>query len=609
MLNPHDNRLDYGQVLTPPPGYELDFAVGTSYSLDLDALVGASLALGLSEETDSALMNNPVCLLEALRSTGDKVALFCEGGQIHQPSRITPLYLLLEKMVFCVKPHRRRGIAAFPSFHPKFWLIRYQSAEHGVKYRIAVLSRNLTFDHSWDVTFYMDGHLKDTLTEKNAPVNDFLYYLLSQMPAAAHGKEKAKKIRAMIKELQYVVFEPEEKEFYDYQFIPNGVKKSNGGFYRFDETPLFTDTFHELLVVSPFVSGSIIRHFNEQNNASLIANSRYMLITREMSLGKLKPEDVTHFKMYTMKDNVIDGETAISEDASSVLKQDIHAKVYMVRKHTDTDLYLGSLNASHNAVYGNIEFMIRLRTKNRYLNMDRLSAALFCGAPDGPDNPFQEMTLQTVLGAEEDAETELNAVVKNINRSDPKAEVRLEENGRYSVGVHFGSCELQSMNVTVRPLLLQREESFAPEIIFSGLTLLQLSEFYVITVANGDKSISRVLMIPTEGIPEDREKAVVTDVVSDRDCFYRYIAFLLGDDSILSTIEINDIAGDDSSKARWQSYHIPALYEKMLYTAATNPQKFRGIEYLMKTISEDGIIPEEFKNLYTKFVRVVKING
>ena len=82
MLNPNNDRLDYGQILAPPAGYYLDFAVGTTYSLDLDALVGACLALGLSEETDSELMNNPVCLLEALRSTGDKVALFCEGGQI-----------------------------------------------------------------------------------------------------------------------------------------------------------------------------------------------------------------------------------------------------------------------------------------------------------------------------------------------------------------------------------------------------------------------------------------------------------------------------------------------------------------------------------------------
>ena len=46
MLNPNNDRLDYGQILAPPAGYDLDFAVGTTYSLDLDALVGASLALG-----------------------------------------------------------------------------------------------------------------------------------------------------------------------------------------------------------------------------------------------------------------------------------------------------------------------------------------------------------------------------------------------------------------------------------------------------------------------------------------------------------------------------------------------------------------------------------
>ena len=85
MLNPNNDRLDYGQVLAPPDGYTLDFAIGTTYSLDLDALVGACIALGLSEETDSDLMKNPICLLEALRATGDKVALFCEGGQIHTP--------------------------------------------------------------------------------------------------------------------------------------------------------------------------------------------------------------------------------------------------------------------------------------------------------------------------------------------------------------------------------------------------------------------------------------------------------------------------------------------------------------------------------------------
>ncbi len=609
MLNPNNDRLDFGQILTPPAGFELDFAVGTTYSLDLDALVGASLAMGLSEETDSDLMNNPVCLLEALRSTGDKVALFCENGQIHLPSKITPLYILLEKMVFCVKPPRRRGVAAFPSFHPKFWLIRYQNSKREILYRIVILSRNLTFDRSWDVTFYMDGHLKKNPTDKNEPVCDFLRFLLSFLPGTDEGKEKARRIRSIIKELSNVVFEPAEKEFYDYCFIPNGVKKADGSFYQFDETPLYRDTFRELLIISPFVSGGIIRNFNNRNDRSFIENPRYMLITREMSLGKLKPEDVTHFKLFTMKDNVIDGETAISEDASSIQKQDIHAKVYMIRKYSDSYLYLGSLNASHNAVYGNVEFMICLCAKNRYLNMDRLTASLFGDKPDGPDNPFQEVTLKNAIVQEEDPESVLENVIKAISRSHPSATVITEDDDHYALSLHFGLCDTQNLQVYVRPLLSQKQEDFAQDISFCGLSLTQLSEFYVASVSDGERMVSRVLIIPTDGMPEDREKAVVSSIVSDRDCFYRYIAFLLGDDSILSALEINDTGSSFGGSINRPVYHIPALYEKMLLTAATEPQKFKGIEYLMKTITEDGIIPDEFKALYAKFVKVVKLNG
>ena len=51
MLDPYCDRLDYGQILAPD-GYSLDFAVGTTYSLDLDSLVSICLSLGLSQETD-----------------------------------------------------------------------------------------------------------------------------------------------------------------------------------------------------------------------------------------------------------------------------------------------------------------------------------------------------------------------------------------------------------------------------------------------------------------------------------------------------------------------------------------------------------------------------
>ena len=610
MLNPNNDRLDYGQILAPPTNYHLDCAVGTTYSLDLDALVGACLSMGLSEETDSELLNNPVCLLEALRNTGDKVALFAEAGQIHMPNRVTSLYILLEKMVFAVKTTKRRGLSFYPSFHPKFWLLRFKNSNNEHLYRVIVLSRNLTFDRSWDVTYYMDGKAAETESAKNQPVCDFLQYLHGHLPSDANGKAKAKMIRSLIKELPFVCFEPAEKEFYDFEFIPNGVKRSDGGYYQIAEKPLFKSTFHEVMVISPFLTGSILRGFNERNVFSPIEDSKYMLITRELSLGKLKPEDVSRFQIYTLRDKVIDGETAISENASGIQKQDIHAKVFMWRKGSDSDLYLGSLNATHNALNGNIEFMLRLRSKFRYLNLYKMTSALFGGEKDGSDNPFQEVTLQNAIIDEDDEKkNEFDRIIKNICRSKPKAAVVQQSEEDYSVSIHFGKIDTKGYMITVKPLLSQKAATFEESIHFSGLKLMQLSEFYSITVSDGEQETERVLIIPTEGLPTDREKAVVSSIVSDRDCFYRYIAFLLGDDSILAALEGNILNSDSITGKNRQPDIIPALYEKMLQTAATNPEKYKGIEYLMKTISEDGIIPADFKKLYETFKKAVKISG
>lgn len=607
MLNPTNDRLDYGQILAPPADYYIDFAIGTTYSLNLDALVGASLALGLSAETDSDLMNNPVCLLEALRSTGDNVALFCEGGQIHMPNRPTPLYILLEKMVFPVKTPKHRGLSSYPSFHPKFWLIRYRNEEDDVIYRVIVLSRNLTFDRSWDVSYYMDGVVKGRKLRKNQPVCDFLQYLLTQVPRDENGKEKAKRIRSIIRELPYVLFTPPEKEFVDFEFLPVGVKKESGGYYDMEDTPLFSGTFHEIFVMSPFVNGSVIRYFNGRNEGYGFVDPKYMLITRKTSLSYLKAADVSNFQIYAMRDNVIDGESAISDDTESVQSQDIHAKLYMMRKYSDTDLYLGSLNATHNALHGNVEFMIRLKSRNRYLNIDRLKSALFGSDKDGKDNPFEKVELVDAVADEGiDKSYAMDGVVKSINRSNPEANV-LERDGSYTVDVCFGKCDTKGFDVEVRPLLSRKTSKLSEYILFENLEMTQLSEFYVITVSDEEDSTNRVIIIPTTGLPEDREKAVVTSVVSNRDCFYRYIAFLLGDDEILSVLESNEAEHSMGGSANQKMYQIPALYEKMLRTAATAPEKFKGIEYLIKTISDDGIIPEDFKRLYETFKKAVKM--
>lgn len=322
MLNPNNDRLDYGQVLAPPDNNTLDFAIGTTYSLDLDALVGACIALGLSEETDSDLMKNPICLLEALRATGDKVALFCEGGQIHTPNNITSLYILLEKIVFQVSTAKRKGIAKFPSFHPKFWLIRYVDENGTPLYRVVVLSRNLTFDRSWDVTFTMDGKVNGRKTLKTSPVVDFVSYLTSNLPSDENAKAKLKKIRTIIRELPYVHFELNSREFEDFEFLPTGVKSADGGFHSTNDksfAPLFEDSFHEILIMSPFLTNSVIKDFVDRNK--YINHTEYMLFTRAMSLGKLNPNDCADLRIFTMKDAVVDGESAISEEMQQAQKR------------------------------------------------------------------------------------------------------------------------------------------------------------------------------------------------------------------------------------------------------------------------------------------------
>lgn len=605
MLNPNNNRLDYGQLLSAPDKYKLDFAIGTTYSLDLDALVGASLALGLSEDTDSKIAQNPIALLEALRVTGDKIALFCEAGQIHLPSKVTSLYMLLEQMVYQVKTPKKKGIAAYPSFHPKFWLIRYVNEQGEPLYRVVILSRNLTFDRSWDVTFCMDGKKSSIETEKNQPVNDFIEYLLKFMPVESKPGKRTK-IRRILKELPYIHFETGSKEFYDYDFIPVGVKNTDGGFHSIKDYPLFTDTFHEILVMSPFLSDGIIKDFNDRNK--YIEHTDYTLITRAMSLPRLKPENCANFKIYTIKDNVVDGESIVSEEDNDIQKQDIHAKVYMVRKNSDADLYLGSLNASHNAVSGNIEFMIRLRSKNRYLNLTKLTEALFCGNEDNPNNPFQLVDINSVKKEDTiDTDSVLDSVIKNITRLNPSAEV--SQNGEtYNINVFFEDI-IEDYTVSVSPLFSNKTAPLAEKVSFENLNLLQLSEFYKIVVFDGENTVSRVIIIPTTGLPEDRDKAVVSSVVKDKNCFYQYISFLLGENFTMGASELFVAQNKENSALHSTHTVMPALYEKMLQTAGNDPQKFNEIEYLMKAVAKDGVVPEYFEKTYKMFRKAVGLRG
>ena len=168
--NDTKDRVNYGDLLLPPEGYVLNFAIGTTYSLDLESLTAVCLALGLAEGTGGALLQNPVSMLNAIQKVSEKLLIFCEAGQIKMPGKPSALSLLLEKMIVPVALPKARGINHYPAFHPKTWVLQYVNAQGDYHYRFAILSRNLTFDRSWDISFAMDSSKIAKTPEKTKPI-------------------------------------------------------------------------------------------------------------------------------------------------------------------------------------------------------------------------------------------------------------------------------------------------------------------------------------------------------------------------------------------------------------------------------------------------------
>ena len=113
MLDPCKQRLDYGEQLRPPPGHVLHSAVAASYSLELDALMAASLALVLDQTLEGDSGDEPLALLESLDRLRDKLLVFYQSGRIAPPPRYNRLYTLLEPLTVAVP-----AASAFGAFHP-----------------------------------------------------------------------------------------------------------------------------------------------------------------------------------------------------------------------------------------------------------------------------------------------------------------------------------------------------------------------------------------------------------------------------------------------------------------------------------------------------------
>ena len=589
MFKPTQNRLDYSKKLEPPIGYETIYAIGTTYSLDLDTLLGASIALGLSDSVDNELSKDPLYVLEALRKTSDKVLVFCEGGQIKAPDKSNALYALLEKMVFQVNL-KNRG-----SFHPKFWFVKYEDDDQHVIYRLMILSRNLTFDRSWDFAVTLDGYYSEEVQTKNKALSDFLIFLRESVKKATGNEENRKLLRDIAKELEHVAFSI-DKKFKDYSFHPIGIPN-----YSISNTGLF-DSYHELFVISPFLSKTTVDQLKDQG---LIRPDR-TLITRRDELSSLKPEHLKTYAVYAMKEIIIDGEDAISEgndddvERDLYQKQDIHAKLYLKTKGANTDLFIGSLNASNQACVKNVEFLLKLKTKRGQLKVEDLKNDIF--GKEEKENPFERIMTLPEPQEEKDEKENLEKSIKDLVYLKTTGEC-IKEDEQYLIKLVFKDFKDTDKKIFIRPLLGNREEPLKDEVLFEGLKINHLSMFFVVIIYGETETLKRVVKIHLDGIPEERDRAIVNRIIDNKERFLQYIIFMLGEDYFLSFLENKTF--NTNQLIFGMNKSVPAIYEKMLKTAATDPKKLDDIQRLMDMISDEKIIPNEFRELYGACLKAV----
>ena len=88
-------------------------------------------------------------------------------------------------------------------------------------------------------------------------------------------------------------------------------------------------------------------------------------------------------------------------------------------------------------------------------------------------------------------------------------------------------------------------------------------------------------------------------MIRSRRQFIEFIAFILGDDYIQSFLENQKLSGAYGDWGR--SDGQVAVYEKMLRTAVTDPDRLEEIRLITRAVEEEEIIPQEFRDMYNVF--------
>ena len=589
MFEPGQRRL-FHDALRPPAGYRFDCAVGTTFTLDLLALLSVPLSFTFRdpEDGEGQLASDPLALLESARRHASRIVLFCHGGQTSVPRPGQPALAFLEQSVVTALPPSRNGAQGV--FHPKIWALRYQAEGMPTRYRLVCQSRNLTFDRSWDASLALDGELAERQRgfSLNGPLAEFVRALpgLACQPISNDQQAIVGQVADELRRVDWT--SPDGLKLS--RFLPFGVRRHN---------PVFPDLQHRaILMMSPFLGDDLLQSVAEPRpHAALVSRREELLKTTAETIGKFD-------RVYAFRGSLdLEPEDA---DADLASLAGLHAKVYVIDDGWDACVIVGSANATKAALGNppqNVEFMVELVGRKSVFGIEKLLD------PDGDGDegaflsliePFDKSQAGTV---EEDAgeralESLLNAAATVLVKANLSGSVEPSEDGRYTLKLEFDETHGRPdgvSNVWCWPATLaaERKLELSDQVVFEGLSLAQLSGFLAIEVeasVHGKSDIKRFLRpIELSGLPYDRLQRLLASMLGDHSRLVQLLWLLLSPDDDLTFAEFGQLLGSSETGSSSQ-LALPGLLERMLTTLSRDANQLDAVDTLISELrkTEDG---------------------
>ena len=529
---------------------------------------------------------------------------------------MNPLFNYLEKSIIEVRSPHPEGI-----FHPKVWVLRFvDKSGKCVFYRFLCLSRNITFDKSWDTILSIEGEVKKRFFSKNKPLSEFI----NALPGLSKNRLNRrfhKEMEGIADEIRHVDFEP-PSNFEDFQFWSLGLDR-NGKF------PIIKD-YWSMLVVSPFLTDGLLQRL-------ALKKSENILVSRVEELDCLKPETREKFKkIYFMDEAAGDEEEGSIETSSdSSRKSDLdkesdlsglHAKLFIAETGWDAHIWTGSANATFNAFNMNVEFLVELVGKRSKVGIKKfIEESEEENDKKKGNTTFRDLLFEyqsaerPVKEREKELERKLEIILKQIANTNFRVQVLSDiKKTSYTLQLDAQGIKrikgVEGIKCRVWPISLNSYKSYLFDlsnpklpILFSDLPFDKLTGLFAFKLKVKDIEKNFVLNLPIKGLPPDREDKMLQTMISSQDKFLHYLLLLLyeGESAFLAALMETKRKGTQKRRRDWFFGEDMPLFEELVRAYSRYPEKIERIAELVDDLSktEKGkkVLPEEFQRLWAAF--------